>query len=202
MENIVLVSETIEESHAIPENSLSLTMVDWKSYYVLSKASIGQIMVCFSKILNVMPKNVYEIKLYEKLKPATEKLLNEFNKLLIYNDAKDKDIRYYNLIVNLPKNISINDAENGLVILKSAKIGLLIKAIKQRISFIIEREIPERYLTDQELLQGFNNLRSNMVNYVKIGDMMDEIDVRNPKWGVDVVWCTLNFVNNNNNVVL
>lgn len=56
------------------------------------------------------------------------------------------------------------------------------------------------YLTQgrQGLITGHKYLKMS----VKIGGMMDEIDVRNPKWGVDVVWCTLNFVNNNNNVVL
>jgi hypothetical protein len=150
----------------IKEYALSLNMVDWKANYVLSKASIGQIMVCFSNILKVIPKNVYEIKLYEKLKPAIEKLLSEFNKMLMYKEVKDRDVKFYNLIVNMPNNVSINDVEAGSIVLKSAKIGALIKAMKQRINFIKDREFPQRYLEDQELLQEFHNLRMVINNYL------------------------------------
>ena len=39
---------------------LCLDNVDWKPYYVLSRASLGQIMVSFDKIRHVVPKNNYE----------------------------------------------------------------------------------------------------------------------------------------------
>lgn len=162
METITITSTVREGGN----NILSLGSVDWKPNYVLSRASIGQIMVCFSKILYVVPKNIYEDKLYEKLKPLTEHLLNDFKNLLTYTGDKDRDVKFYNLLINMPINVSVNDREDGLIKLKYAKIGSLIKAAKQRIKFIIERDAPERYLGDQELLQEFNNLKSRIKNFL------------------------------------
>ena len=167
------MENTVEDQHNLSSdtepqqsnNELDLLMVDWKPYYILSKASIGQIMMCFTKILNVVPKNTYELKLYEYLKPSTTTLISEFKKLLIYDNDIERDILFYNLIINLPKTVSVNDEEDGLIKLRSAKIGYLIKAIKQRIKFIQERDIPQRYVNNLEQLEKFNSLRSNINNF-------------------------------------
>lgn len=141
---------------------LNLDQVNWKPNYNLSKASIAQIIVSFKNILKVNPKNHYETALYSKLKPEVEKLLSTYNEILKCKNVKEQSVKYYNLIVPLPNNVAIYPEEHGSVMMKNARIGSLIKAAKQRIEFIENRETPAIYITDPELIQEFNNMKLRM----------------------------------------
>lgn len=143
-------------------SSISLDNVIWKHYFKLSQASLGQIIISFCNILKVQPKNQYEINLYENLKPLVHQLVNNYNTILVYTNKNEHDIKYYNLIVNLPKTVSINEEQHGQIILGHAKIGCLIQAAKQRIEFIIGRDIPDVYKQDQNLSELFLQLQKDM----------------------------------------
>ena len=132
---------------------LNLKMVDHKPYYILAHASIGQIMVSFQNILSVKSKNEYEEKLYAILIPEIKKLVNEYNEMLSFTNHNEMQVRYYNLITNFPKAVSIYEKEHSKVTMGNPKIGALIKAIKQRLDFIITREIPELYKLNENLLK-------------------------------------------------
>ena len=148
--------------------NLSILQVPWSYNHVLSSASIGQIMCCFNNILTLKAKKVYEEKLYEYLKPNIQILLNEFNGILYCDDQAEMDVKYYNLIFHLPKNVSIFPEEHGKIKLGKPKIGALIKAMKQRIEFILERETPKMYLSNQEMLNGFLKMKTELRDFLSI----------------------------------
>lgn len=141
---------------------LSLDEVDWKPFYILSKCSIAQIMCSFRNILKVVPKNVYEGTLYARLKPAVEGLIECYNDILHYNNSIERDVKFYNLIVKLPFNVSINDQEDGHIRMKNAKIGKLVKACRQRIEFIQHRVIPQMYVNNFHYLHEFNKMKEEL----------------------------------------
>ena len=154
---------------------MHLGMVDFKLHYVLSKASIGQIMVCFQNVLKIKPKNQYEEKLYAIIIPEITKLVDQYNEMLFVESYSEMIVRYYNLLINLPIGTSINDEEHGKIKMKNPKIGFLIQAAKQRLRFLLDREIPEIYKINNSLLDEFNILRddvtvfyNNMVRFEKI----------------------------------
>jgi len=147
------------------QSPITLESVIWKFNFTLSRASIGQIMVSFQNILKVRPKNTYESILYDQLIPATQKLINKYSIILSYQNKNEYNVKYYNLIVNLPNNISINDEEHGQIKLGHAKVGALIHALKQRIEFIIRRDMPELYKQDINLCDEFTKLQKNMIEF-------------------------------------
>jgi len=143
----------------------TLDMITIESYYCLSRASLGQIIKTLLNILNNIPKNTYEKNLYSRLKPAIEYLVGYYTDILKYSNNIEKDVKYYNLIVNLPKSISVNEIEHGNIKLKYAPIGKLIVAAKQRLEFIETREIPKLYIDNELYLKEFIKMKKQLVNF-------------------------------------
>lgn len=148
-------SKAMQSSQSL---DLHLSQVIWRPNFVLSTASIGQIIISFNNVLKVNPKNQYEITLYQHLKPEIKKLVDEYNNILKCTNLKEQQVKYYNLIVPLPFGVNVYD-EHSEIMLRNAKIGALIKAAKQRIQFIQDRETPVIYVNDPETLQEFINMK-------------------------------------------
>lgn len=147
------------ESH---DYNLNLGLVDWHPYYFLSKGSLGQIMVSFSKINSTNPKNIYERTLYQKLNIIIKGLVDRYDEMLQCNSEEEKNVKFHNLIVNLPKGVSIYDDIHGYIKLGYAKIGQLIYAAYQRIDYILDRDIPTIYENNDLLLKEFNKMKDEL----------------------------------------
>lgn len=159
MENIPQ-NENILDTNA--NLKLDLSLVHWKPNYILSRASLGQIMCSFNKICDLVPKNIYEETLYEKLPVILKKLIQTYENILKCNNASEHCVKYFNLIGNLPKGTSIFDGEHGYIKLGYPKIGQLIKAANQRIDYILERDDPKFYQENEILLKEFNKMKQEI----------------------------------------
>jgi hypothetical protein len=144
---------------------LNLNYVDWKQNYKLSEASIGQIMVSFRNILNVKPKNNYEEILYSHIKPDIQNLINKYEQILDCKNFIEQNVKYFNLIDNLPFGVKILDNEHGNVLLGRAKLGFLIRAIIQRITFIENRELPICYQDNIVMKEEFEQLKIKITEF-------------------------------------
>jgi len=162
MEASLDMATTDKPQDVIVSYDLNLDQVNWKPNYILSKASIAQIVVSLKNILRVNPKNKYETTLYDRLKPAVNNVLCTYNEILKCNSLKEQNVKYYNLIVPLPHNVAVYPEEHGSVQMKNARIGALIKAAKQRIEFMNDRETPAIYIADEELVREFTNMKLRM----------------------------------------
>lgn len=164
MENVIE-----DKPHTRKENKLE--SVNWQPHYRLSKASIGQIMITFESILKKMKAktelNIYEQTLNSRVIPKMESIVDQFKKILSNSDNDfKKQVIFYNLIVDLPKGVMIDNDKHGKIFLKHANIGGLLEAARQRLSFILEREIPEIYKTDPNLDAAFYCLRVELAIFL------------------------------------
>lgn len=164
----------LDEQPTIISFDLTLNLVPWKPTFILSKSSIGQIMLSFSNILRVKPKNKYETTLYKYLKPAVETLVNAYSDMLKCSNVKEQQVKYYNLINVMPLGVTIFPETHDLIMMKNAKIGELIKAAKQRLNFILERDTPVIYVNDEEALEEFNNMKLQINNFIVILDNFEK----------------------------
>ena len=174
MEIVLENDDIIKETEIL---NLTLNLVDWKPHYILARASLGQIMVSLNKISKVKAKNMYEKILYNKLKILIEELMNGeygYNKLLQCENINEKNVKFYNLVVNMPSNISIFNEDHGHMKLRNAKIGQLIKASKQRIEYILKRDIPELYQNNEKLLNEFNKMKIDLDNFKNLLEDFEE----------------------------
>lgn len=144
-----------------------LKLVNWNGNYSLSKASIGQIMVCFNRILSVQPKKLYEQILYENIKPEIIGLLNRYCDILVCDTQDEFDVKYHNLIKNLPRNVEIYPEMHKKVQLWKPRIGALIFALKQRVEFICKRDTPMIYLKNQQFMKQFTKMRFQLTDFLE-----------------------------------
>lgn len=149
-------------------NTFDIYNVDWKPYYRLSQASIGQIIRTFINIYDKLEnsKNV-------KLRDLLYNLILKYTDILYINDYVEQNVIYYNLIVNLPKGMNIQKNKYGYIKLGNAKINLLIECIKQRINFIINRKVPipknlDSNINIDDYINQFNKLKTSMINYLQV----------------------------------
>ena len=151
----------------------------WKPQYKLSRASIIQIILTFLNIRN-RPKindkiNVYQTNLDEQLVPLIDELLDCFKKCLVWNDYIGEQVIIYNLLSFLPKNVFII-IEGYDEKLKYANIGNLIKALKQRIKFIIDRPMPKIYIdsNDDKYRESFLHLQKMIKSFLEDVEYFEE----------------------------
>lgn len=161
------------EQSTVQSYIIDKSIVDWKPYYTLDKASLGQIMKTFEKI-NIIPKNNYEIVLSDELNILIQQLINNFDKLLVFNNLIEYTVYYYNLLGPLPNGTSIDENNHKYIKLKTANIGNLVKALYQRVNYILQRDIPLMYKYREEYLTVFNNMKSNLSKFL---DSVKEFEV-------------------------
>ena len=144
--------------------------IKYEKYYKLCSAGIGQIIRAIheKQIHNI--DNEHKKKLSLFFEENNQALIDSFIKIYLNTENEyDKQIRKYNLMNGkLPRKIKINEEKHNIKIGR-AKMGQLIKALKQRINFIIEREIPEYYKNKEENINymlGFKKLQQDMKEFL------------------------------------
>lgn len=161
-----MITETVDNG-----TYLTLENVDWKGYYVVSRASIGQIMRTFQNVKEYAERQKNTVKPYEKelnngLIILLPTLLTNFRNMLYFQNDIEKDIIYFNMLVNMPYDVSIDNEKYGRINLSRANIGSLIKAAKQRVNFILSRETPNRYKESVEQIAVFESMKLKLKEFV------------------------------------
>ena len=175
-------SEFLINTNASINFDLSLDMVQFEYNCPVSQASIGQIIKSLNSVVNLKAKNIYEITLYSKFNSFIPQFIEEYNKLLKCTNQFEYLVKYYILIVQLPYGVEIPINNHNYINLGKPRIGELIKAARQRISFIIEREIPMVYqileLYRQEYLKMIEQLKDFLIKLNEFEkDFVNAIDL-------------------------
>jgi len=128
----------------------------------LCESSFGEIMQAFSQItIKKRELKAYEYFLKSWFQVSIPNIVNEYLELLEYKTKKQWAVNYFNLIGPLPPQLYINEEEHNMI-LKKSNLGNLLKALKNRIHFMLNRDIPPMYLHDCEYLEHFNDIRSKL----------------------------------------
>lgn len=138
--------------------------IDWKPYYNLSKASLGQIVQTLSKI-KFSRRNVYEKALAEELEIIIPNFISSFDAMLDCVTKEEIDVYKVNLLGNLPKSVMINPEDHAGILLHRAPIGQIISALKQRVEFILERDTPVMYDENKTYLEAFEEMKNKLKNF-------------------------------------
>ncbi len=159
---------TIKIPHSLMEkqsSKLDRSTVIWTPYYTLDRASFGQIMKSLEKV-KIIPKNNYETVLSKELQLLISQIINQFDNLLYFTNNIEANVFHYNLLGPLPKNLTINEEEHKEIKLKTANVGNLLKALYQRINFILQRDVPLMYQNKPDYLSAFEKMRSNIRTFL------------------------------------
>jgi len=154
--------KSIQVSELKEKSDLSRESISLKRNYILCKSSLAQIVETINQI-KIIPKNDYELVLKENFERIIPEFIKSFDKLLKTDNENDYIVRKYNLICNLPPGVSIYPKEQYQK-LRTANIGNLLYALYQRIDYIIERDIPDRYKDNdnEKLADSFIKLQNDL----------------------------------------
>jgi hypothetical protein len=170
------ITETTKE---IPiDYNLDLSKVLYQDTFRIISGSAAQL-ICGvqSMLLRIsLDKETDEYKkaLYPKLRIIALLLIENFTTLLKATSAKDQEVRKFNLC---GYNGQIKPDKYGKYpFVKGVNpntkygytnFGYFLKMLKQRMVFIISRDVPQRYVTDIEQLNIFTNLRNDVTLFIK-----------------------------------
>lgn len=148
---------------------LSIDSIMWEPYYVLAKASFGQIMKTLI-LIHERQVNRYHNTTFTKILSS---IIDPYVSILATSDYEMQNVVYHNLILNLPVGINVDNEIYGKVQLAFARTIDLIPCLIQRTEFIINREVPipkwpNPNIKHENYVKAFNNLKVLLVDFLKI----------------------------------
>jgi hypothetical protein len=178
-------ANNMESSQSNTPQVLSLDGISYDIKYRLSQGSVSQIVRGLSEMVTRLGEgeNAYQQTLYPVLREQSKNIVSRFNTLLQTSSASDYDVRKFNLhgYDGRIKGTVITRGVRFNTIYQYANFGDYLKTITQRLTYILERQVPQRYSTDEGLSNAFVQLRSEVQDFVKY--IHEEVE---PRWNTAV----------------
>ncbi|AYV78343.1 MAG: hypothetical protein Edafosvirus10_18 [Edafosvirus sp.] len=153
---------------------IDFNSINFRAYYKLSNASLWQIVMALQKILdNQNESSDFYQKMYKKwFNEHIPIIITEFKKLLNYTNGTDeKNVRLINLGGDVDGKIPVSvfmNYHHKIQLGNSGKFGVFIDAIMQRIDFILTRDQPILYQTNELFSKYFETLRDELKEFQKV----------------------------------
>lgn len=164
--------------------------INYKREYKLNKSGLGQIICALDNVgIRKEKKKKYEEILAQFFDDKIPYVIEAYEDLLrnsIDQDNQDDyNMRHYNLTKRLPKNIVIEEQKHN-IILGKANVGNLIEALLNRITYIIERDMPKIYEKEDCNVGYWKKFQEDLVKFREIIKEFEEefkkiIDVAHKK---------------------
>lgn len=175
------MSETTQmESQSVQPTSynLSLTDVPYDEKYRLNQASASQLVRGLQEMAGRLtePQNDYQKELYPALKKIVGLVVEKYTSMLQSTSEVEREIRRFNLHGyngRVKRAISTRGVKFNLVY-KYANFGDYLKTITQRLSYLVERPLPQRYVTNTSEGTSYEQLKTKLQEFLKF--MKDEIE--------------------------
>jgi len=147
--------------------SLELDSFEYNDKFTLARASLAQIVVAMDKTQSRLtnPESDFQKILYPWFSQNLPTLVQKFKDMLTYSSETERNVKFFNLGGSLPKKTSVKLDFHNRVQLGNGNFGPFLKAAIQRVKFILDREVPERYNGNEVATATFNNLRGALTSY-------------------------------------
>ncbi len=163
------------------QRTLSIDDVTYDEKYRLSKAATTQVIKGMQMMIQRIgePTNSYQQELYPPMRNIVTRIVDSYNRLLNVGSTTDFEVRRYNLhgyngIVS--GHVYTRGVKRDLFY-KYANFGDLMKTLKQRAQYIVEREAPKRYQENASEMASFQQLQTELKSFVEF--LVNEIE---PSW--------------------
>lgn len=158
---------------------LNLQSVSYSDMYKLNQGSVSQLMRGLQEMVNRLtePTNDYQRELYPALRNLVEKLTSRYETLLSTSTSDvDRQVRNYNLHGyngKIKRSVATKNVKFNLIY-KYANFGDYLKTLTQRLNYLLERELPQRYLDNQEEGTSYNKLKTELQELLRF--MKDDVE--------------------------
>lgn len=151
--------------------NLTLSDVPYDDKYRLNQASATQLVKGLQEMVSRLtePQNDYQKELYPSLKNIVTKLVDKYNVVLEGTTEVEREVRRFNLHGyngRVKKPIATKGVKYNLVY-KYANFGDYLKTLTQRLSYLVDRPVPQRYVTNTTEGAAHNQMKTMLVDYLK-----------------------------------
>ena len=127
--------------------------IDYSPSYKWERTSIPQFIISLLYVgFTKMILKPYELVLKSWFVTIIPVFIKKFEGLLVYSCRIEYDIIVYNLTTNLPIGVRKPHPKYGKMKLGRISIGAVIEGLRERFTWMIERETPKYYIAHPEYL--------------------------------------------------
>ena len=161
-----------ESTQTTPESyNLSLSDVSYDEKYRINQGSISQLLRGMLEMVSRLtePTNEYQKELYPALKSIVSGFVEKYNVLLLCSSEVEREVKRFNLHGyngKLKNPVSTSGVKYNIVY-KFANFGDYLKTVIQRVKYINERNLPQRYITNPSEGTAYSNLKTQCQEFVK-----------------------------------
>lgn len=169
----------IESQSVQPQSyNLSLTDLPYDEKYRLNQASASQLVRGLQEMGGRLgeAQNDYQRELYPALKKIVTQVVEQYNNMLQGTNEVEREIRRFNLHGyngRVKRAISTRGVKFNLVY-KYANFGDYLKTVTQRLTYLVERPLPQRYVTNTTEGTAYEQLKVKIQEFLKF--LKDEVE--------------------------
>ena len=141
-----------------------VTGIDCEVWYKLCTCSLGQIIKSLKITKERLSEKEEKTKIDSWLIMHITYLIGHYNQLIEKGEESGSKVRFNILTSRLPRDVRI-EPDTCNIEIRNAKIGMLIKQMLQRINFIINREVPNKYITSDGDKHEFETLQQDLIKF-------------------------------------
>lgn len=147
--------------------NLELDSFEYNDKFTLARASLAQIVIAMDRTQSRLtdPESDFQKILYPWFQQNLPTLVQKFKDMLTYSSETERNVKFFNLGGSLPKKISVKLDFHNRVQLGNGNFGPFLKAAVQRVKYILDRDVPERYDGNEVATATFNSLREALGSY-------------------------------------
>jgi hypothetical protein len=158
--------------------NLTLADVPYDEKYRLNQASASQLVSGLSEMAGRLgePQNDYQKELYPSLKTIVTKFVEKYTSILQATTEVEKEVRRFNLHGfngRVKRPIGTKGVKFNLVY-KYANFGDYLKTLSQRLTYLVERTVPERYVTNTNEGSSYEQLKTQLKEFITY--MKDDVE--------------------------
>ncbi len=162
------------------EQSYNLTLAElpYDEKYKLNQASASQLVRGLSEMGTRLgePTNDYQKELYPALKTLVTTMVTKYTDMLQATSEVEREVRRFNLHGyngRVKKPVATRGVKFN-VVYKFANFGDYLKSLTQRLTYLVERPVPQRYVNNASEGTAYEQLKGKLQDYLKF--MKEEVE--------------------------
>ncbi len=158
--------------------NLTLAELPYDEKYKLNQASASQLVRGLSEMGSRLgePTNDYQKELYPALKTLVTTMVTKYSEMLEATSEVEKEVRRFNLHGyngRVKKPVATRGVKFS-VVYKFANFGDYLKSLTQRLTYLVERPVPQRYVTNASEGAAYEQLKVKLQDFLKY--MKEEVE--------------------------
>lgn len=150
--------------------NLTLNDVPYDEKYRLNQASVTQLVRGLQEMANRLsePTNDYQKELYPALKTIVNNFVNKYIEILQCTSEVEREVKRFNLhgYSGKLKNAVLTKGVKYSLVYKFANFGDYLKSVTQRMKYIMERQLPQRYVTNSQEGTSYSSLKTQVQEFL------------------------------------